>query len=98
MQVGRVAAVPSGQGTADSAAATSPGSGSRSGKWHAAWWAALLKGRSGGSAVAHSSWARGQRVRNRQPLGGAIAEGSSPTTPWCSLARSAAGSATGTVR
>ena len=37
--------------------------------------------RSGGSTSAHLSWARGQRVRKRQPDGGATADGSSPRTP-----------------
>jgi hypothetical protein len=40
-----------------------------------------MNGRSGGSVVAHRSCARGQRVRNRQPLGGARADGSSPWDP-----------------
>ncbi len=35
------AAVSAGQGAADSAAGTRPGSGSRSGKWQAAWWDSL---------------------------------------------------------
>ena len=37
------------------------------------------KARSGGSTWPHSSWARGQRVRKRQPDGGAIGDGGSPT-------------------
>jgi hypothetical protein len=34
---------------------------------------------SGGSSVAHLSWAFQQRVRKRQPLGGSIGLGTSPT-------------------
>ena len=34
--------------------------------------------RIGGSSAAQTSWARGHRVRNRQPLGGSIGDGGSP--------------------
>ena len=44
-----------------------------------------------------SAWARGQRVRNRQPLGGLIGLGSSPRIPTSVLAFSAAGSGIGIV-
>ena len=46
-----------------------------------------------GSSSAHRSVARGQRVRNRQPLGGLIGDGGSP---WMTeLARAAPGSVDG---
>ena len=45
-------------------------------------------GRSSGSTSAHSSRARGQRVRNRQPDGGFTGLGSSPRIATSSLARS----------
>jgi hypothetical protein len=70
----------------DGAAAVARPSGSRSGKWHAAWWPCSVNGRSGGSCSAQISCARGQRVRNRQPDGGLMAEGSSPLTPLSSPA------------
>ena len=45
-----------------------------------------VNGRSGGSSAAHSSWARGQRVRNRQPDGGVDRRGqlarARPGAPW----------------
>ena len=47
------------------------------GKWHAARWPSP-KGRSRGSSSLQRGCAKGQRVRNRQPLGGVIADGSSP--------------------
>ena len=53
---------------------TSPGA---SGKWHATYWPAAIS-RICGSSAAHFSSAFGQRVRKRQPLGGAIGDGISP--------------------
>ena len=47
------------------------------------------KGRSGGSSWAQISWAKGQRVRKRQPEGGLSAEGSSPRMWPLGLARAA---------
>ena len=44
-----------------------------SGKWHATYWSSLTRCICG-SAWAHSSWARSQRVRKRQPLGGSMGE------------------------
>src|SRR5258708_35416659 len=50
-------------------------------KWQAANWPALIS-RIIGSSAAQRACTSGQRVRNRQPLGGAIGEGGSPhTTP-----------------
>ncbi len=59
------------------------------GVWSGKWQAALCpsaKGRSKGSSSAQRSCANGQRVRNRQPLGGDMAEGSSPFTAATRLA------------
>ena len=66
-----------------------------SGKWQAARWPSP-KGRNGGSSAAQTSWAKGQRVRKRQPEGGSSGDGSSPR--MCSFRRSLwVGSATGMV-
>src|SRR5262245_41516493 len=48
-----------------------------------------------GSVETHSSVARGQRVRNRQPDGGATGDGGSPTTSltWATTSGSGAGMA-----
>src|SRR5512132_1910956 len=50
-----------------------------SGKWHATYWPAATS-RISGSTWAQCSWARGQRVRNRQPDGGSSGDGRSPGT------------------
>src|SRR5438105_9707462 len=51
------------------------------GKWQATnRSAAPSTGRMIGSSSAHRSWARGQRVRKRQPDGGAVGDGSSPAS------------------
>jgi hypothetical protein len=51
----------------------------------------------GGSTAAHTSCARGQRVRNRQPEGGNMADGSSPRIAARSRAANCRGPATGTA-
>jgi hypothetical protein len=71
--------------------------GCRNGWWQAAWWPCSLNGSIGGCSATHFSVARGQRVRNRQPDGGFIADGSSPRTPASSLCCSRSGSASGIV-
>ena len=76
--------------------ACAAGAGSVSGKWHAAKWVPP-NGRIGGSSAAQMSCARGQRVRNRQPDGGSIADGSSPATPLATFDFSTTGSAFGMV-
>ena len=58
--------------------AARPGGASVSGKWQAT----RCPGRSSrgsGTSTAHRSAARGQRVRNRQPDGGLIGDGGSPS-------------------
>ena len=47
------------------------------GKWQATNWPGSIS-RISGSSVAHTSPARGHRVRNRQPDGGMIGDGGSP--------------------
>ena len=58
------------------------------------------KGRSGGSSWAQISWAKGQRVRNRHPDGGLMAEGSSPSdvAPGLARARATSGSGMASIR
>src|SRR5580704_14344435 len=73
--------------SADVLSADSAGGGSVSGKWPAASSLGL------GSSSAHRSVARGHRVRNRQPLGGLIGDGGSPS--MTELARAAPGSVDG---
>ena len=57
------------------AGATSP----TSGKWQATNWPSATS-RICGCSAAQRSWARGQRVRNRHPLGGSSGDGRSPGT------------------
>src|SRR5262249_57906483 len=49
-----------------------------SGWWHAAYCRGATA-RNSGTSAAHLASARGQRVRKRQPEGGAIGDGGSPT-------------------
>ena len=53
--------------------------GITSAKWHATRWP-MPRSSSSGSSVAHLSCAFGQRVRNRQPDGGLIGDGTSPSS------------------
>ena len=78
---------------ADCAAPPAPaGAGSVSGWWQATRCpGASSRGR--GTSSAHSSVARGQRVRNRQPDGGSIGDGGSPL--MVAVARAAPGSVDG---
>src|SRR5690606_36116419 len=81
-----------GQAASGVAATGSTGS---SGKWQATCWSVVpATGSICGSTLAHSSWARGQRVRKRHPLGGSIGEGSSPPR-WRTALTSASGSGSG---
>jgi hypothetical protein len=50
---------------------------STSGKWQATVWP-VASSRIGGCSATQTSWARGHRVRNRQPLGGWTGDGGSP--------------------
>ena len=70
-----------GDADCDGIAATAwAGACSVSGKWQATRWPGASSLGSG-TSLAHLSTARGQRVRNRQPDGGLIADGSSPPSP-----------------
>ena len=69
----------------------SPGA---SGKWHATNWPGAIS-RICGSSAAHRSCAFGQRVRNRQPLGGATGDGISPPSAQPVLGPLTFGSGTG---
>ena len=64
------------------------------GKWQAAR-SPLALGSSGGSSWTQRSWALGQRGWNRQPDGGSIGEGTSPSRITRSRCSAASGSGTG---
>src|ERR1700735_5217787 len=65
-------------------------------RWQATIWLAVT-GSKAGTSWAQRSTAIGQRVRNTQPDGGLIGEGSSPERAMRVLLRSKSGSGTGTA-